>query len=441
MRVKFLTKLRFLTSAWRPRFFGFFQGHTALTQTELETTRALVDTETDAAIERAFENAFAQLAGGGEAVSFASGRMAFYATLRALGIGMGDEVLLTGFTCAVMANAVWRTGATARYADIAEDTLGTCPQDVARKINSRTRAIVVQHTFGLPCAIAAIAAIARSRRIPLIEDCALTLGSAFEGRVVGSWGDAAIFSTDHSKPLNTMTGGMLVTRDLTLAARVREIQAAAPTLALEHRRRLWQRLLSERTRLSPRRYGRGRLLLKLAGARRKLRGRFSQREEFIFLEADFKPRLKPDAYPYPARLPVFLAQIGRFELGRWPKTAAHRRSVLARLFQAASPELKQHFPSACTDSKCDVVPLRLAYTHPAAAEIQRRMSKCVDVDYIWFREPLVCATLGPSSFGYQAGECPVAERVGKKIINWPCDVPEADVPALLEMFVKCHQGL
>ena len=434
-------KLRLLASVFRPRFFGFYQGHTRLPPAELEAVHALVGRENHSETEREFERSFARTAGGGEAVSFAAGRMAFYAVLRALGVGRDDEVLLTGFTCAVMANAVWRVGATARYADIAEDTLGTSVADVARKLGPRTRAIVAQHTFGLPCDIAALAELARSRGIPLIEDCALTLGSMLDGQPVGSWGDAAIFSTDHSKPLNTMIGGLLVTRNAELAAKVRTMQAEAPALDAAHRQRLWRRLVLERAEFTPNRYGRGRVIAKLSNAPRKLRQRFGGPEDSVFLEADFKPRLKADAYPYPARLPAFLAQLGLFELARWPAVAEHRRSVLARLLQAAPPEVRSALPAAYTDSRRAVNPLRLAYAHTSAAEIERQMRATVDVDDVWFREPIVCATLGPASFGYQPGECPVAERVGRNILNWPCDVPEADVPELVRLFVKSHERL
>ncbi len=434
-------KLRLLASVFRPRFFGFYQGHTLLTSAELKAVHALVGMENHSETEREFERAFAEAASGGEAVSFAAGRMAFYAVLRALGVGMDHEVLLTGFTCAVMSNAVWRVGATARYADISEDTLGTSVTDVARKISPRTRAIVVQHTFGLPCDIAALAELARSRGIPLIEDCALTLGSTLDGQPVGSWGDAAIFSTDHSKPLNTMIGGLLVTKNPALAEKVRAIQAEAPALDATHRQRLWQRLVLERTQFTPSQYGRGRVIAKLSNAPRKLRQRFGGSEEAVFLEADFKPRLKADAYPYPARLPAFLAQLGLFELARWPAVAARRRHVLELLLQAAPPDVRNSFPAAYADSRRKINPLRLAYSHTSAAEIERRMRTAVDVDDIWFREPIVCATLGPASFGYQPGECPVAERVGRNIINWPCDVPEADMPELLRLFAKCHEGL
>ena len=434
-------KLRLLASVFRPRFFGFYQGHAMLTPIELEAVHALVGADNHLETEREFERAFAKAAGGGEAVSFAAGRMAFYALLRALGIGKDDEVLLTGFTCAVMANAVWRVDATARYADIAEDTLGTSVADVARKLGQHTRAIVVQHTFGLPCDIAALAELARSRGIPLIEDCALTLGSTLDGQPVGSWGDAAIFSTDHSKPLNTMIGGLLVTRNPALAEKVRMMQAEAPALDAAHRQRLWRRLVLERAEFTPSRYGRGRVIAKLSNAPRKLRQRFGGPEDAVFLEADFKPRLKTDTYPYPARLPVFLAQLGLFELARWPAVAEHRRSVLERLLQAAPPGVRNGLPAAYADSRREINPLRLAYAHASAMEIERRMRATVDVDDVWFREPIVCATLGPASFGYQPGECPVAERVGRNIVNWPCAVPEADVPELLELFAKCHRNL
>lgn len=440
MSVKPLSKLSYLTAALRPRFFGFFQGHAALKQDELDAIHHLVEKDADSVLERKFEDNFARLTGG-EAVSFAACRMAFYAVLQALGIGKGDEVLLTGFTCSVMPNAVWRTGATPRYADISADTLGTDPAAVARKITNKTRAIVLQHTFGLPCDVEAIAKIAQTTGIPLIEDCALTVGSSMNGQPVGSWGEAAIFSTDHSKPLNTITGGLLVTQNRSLVNRVREIQTAALSLPVEQRRRLWKRLLLERRNLSPGNYGRGRLAIKAVGGLRKVRQRFNKREEFTLLEGDFKPRIKPDSYPYPARMPVFLAQVGLSQLAQWQETAAHRRSVLARLFEIASPELKKHFPAAYRDAKYDVVPLRLAYSHPRAHEIEQRMRKYVDTDYIWFREPIVCATAGPASFGYVTGDCPVAEHIGQNIINWPCDVPEKDVPALLKLFSECHRNL
>ena len=69
------------------------------------------------------------------------------------------------------------------------------------------------------------------------------------------------------------------------------------------------------------------------------------------------------------------------------------------------------------------------------------MSESVDLDWIWFREPVSFASGGPSAFGYQPGECPASERVGSQIINWPCDIPPADADALLSAFRKAHSLL
>jgi dTDP-4-amino-4,6-dideoxygalactose transaminase len=126
---------------------------------------------------REYENQLAALIGPGRGVSFAAGRMAFYAVLKALGVGSNDEVILPGFTCSVMPNAVWRTGARPVFADIEAETFGSCASGIAAKITSRTKAVVAQHSFGIPCNIPEIVELCRKRGLALIEDCAITLDS------------------------------------------------------------------------------------------------------------------------------------------------------------------------------------------------------------------------------------------------------------------------
>lgn len=435
-------KLSFVTAALKPHYFGFVRGNDSVDEAGVAELRRILSGGDAERMTMEFESAFAAQIGTGECVSFAAGRMAFYALMQALGIGAGDEVILTGFTCSVMANAVWRTGATPVYADIASDTFGTDPSDVARKLTPRTRMIVAQHSFGIPCEIDELATLARSRGIFLLEDCALTLGSKFHGRTAGDWGDAAIFSTDHSKPLNTITGGLLYTRDAALAARVRDAQRALPTLDPEHQARLFGRFLLERKYYRPSRYGLGRLLTKLAGGRRKLMEKFGRPKEFVLLEADFKPRVKAGAYPYPARLPAFLAQLGLHELSRWPDEARRRAALLARFLAIADETgLRPHLPAAYSDSAREIVPLRFVYAHPRAAEIARRMAPHLEVDWFWFQEPVSFAPLGGESFKYGAGSCPNAERIGREVVNWPCAIPVGDEERLLALFREAHAGL
>lgn len=188
---------------------GFVCPHRYLTSGQFKTLQGLlVDTSGELPVR--FEHDLAVRLGASpeNVISVAAGRMGFYMALRAFGVGEGDEVLLTGFTCAVMVNAVLRVGAEPVYADISEGTLGTDPQSVAARITQNTRLIVAQHSFGLPCDVPRIMAVANG--IPVVEDCAISFGSTLNGRALGTFGDAAIYSFDHSKPVNALIGGAVL---------------------------------------------------------------------------------------------------------------------------------------------------------------------------------------------------------------------------------------
>ena len=430
----------YVKAAARPEFFGFCAGHYALTRQELERVEDSLR-HGDATALSDFEKSFARMAGGGEATAFASGRMAFYAAMMAHGVGEGDEVMLTGFTCSVMANAVWRTGARPTYADISPDTLGTCPSDVERKITPRTKLIVVQHSFGIPCEIDRIMTIARSRGILVFEDCALTIGSSLDGRLVGQWGDAAIFSTDHSKPLNTVTGGVLLTRDQKLAALAREIQQHSASLDADHQHRIMSRLKLERNWFSPSRYGVGRMLSKASGLGKRIREIAGKKEQPVFLDAEYKPRIKPGSYPYPARMPDFLARLGCLEISRWPQESESRRDLLRQfLTRAERARLHLAIPSAYGNPRFDIIPLRFAYTSDDHSRIVGRLNAKLETGWFWFKEPIVCAPGGLDGFEYAPGSCPVSESTGKRILNWPCVMHHEGRGPILEMFDMAHLG-
>ena len=112
-----------------------------------------------------------------QAFAFWKGRVALYAILESLGIGPGDEVIMPGFTCVVVPNAVLYRGAIPIYVDIEETSFTMDVRDIEQKITSRTRAIIVQHTYGIPAEMDAIMAVAAQAGVAVIEDCAHALGS------------------------------------------------------------------------------------------------------------------------------------------------------------------------------------------------------------------------------------------------------------------------
>jgi dTDP-4-amino-4,6-dideoxygalactose transaminase len=174
----------------------------------------------------AYEELFAaKLGTGSEAFSFWKGRAGLYAILKAMGITGGDEVILPGYTCVVVPGAIRHAGATPVYADIRAADYNIDPASVENLITSRTRAVIAQHTYGIPADIEALASLASAHNLALIEDCAHVLvGSQHRNRFLGTFGDAAFFSSQWSKPYTTGLGGMVVTSDRELSARLRSLQ-------------------------------------------------------------------------------------------------------------------------------------------------------------------------------------------------------------------------
>lgn len=164
---------------------------------------------------------------GGVAVN--SGTVALELGLRALGVGPGDEIILPSYVCAAPWQAIQRVGAQARLVDIEPDTFQISATAVRAAMTSKTRAIIVPHLFGLPADLTALASLG----VPIIEDCAQTLGARERGRLVGSVGALTVCSFYANKLLCTGEGGMVLSRDAALLERVRALREydGAPTLA------------------------------------------------------------------------------------------------------------------------------------------------------------------------------------------------------------------
>lgn len=143
---------------------------------------------------------------------FFKGRVALHAILQAAGIGEGDQVLLPGYTCVVVPNAIMYAGAEPVYLDIETNTYNIDCEKLEADLGTtwdpdRTRAIIVQHTYGIPCDMDSIANFASRHGLLIIEDACHALGSTWRGNPVGSFGDASFFSSQWSKPVTTGLGG------------------------------------------------------------------------------------------------------------------------------------------------------------------------------------------------------------------------------------------
>lgn len=264
----------------------------------------------------------------------------------------------------------------------------------------------------------------------MIEDCAITLDSSIDGIKVGNWGDAAVFSTDHSKPLNTIIGGFLYTKNRSLFEKAMKISADMPHLERAHQERLYDQFLFERDNYTPEKYPR---TVFINQVKTMIRYR---KQKFTFLEDDYKKVPSPGTgYPYPSKIPPFLAQLGLFEIDRWAKEKKRRKDLLKQyLCFAEQSDIKGHLPEAYSNSSLDIVPLRFVFQHPDSERLLKKMSRYIDTKWTWFREPIICCPDGPESLGYSLGSCRIAEKACQDIINWPCDVPENWDSKIIEIF-------
>jgi perosamine synthetase len=171
-----------------------------------------------------FEEQFAAWVGTKRAVSFSSGTAALHASAFAAGLKSGDEAITSPMTFCATANCVLYQGATPVFADVSADTLNLDPQEVAKKINARTKAIIAVDYAGHPADLAALCELAAQHGLVLIEDACHALGAEHLGERVGGIADMTVFSFHPVKHLTTGEGGMVTTNDVKLAETLRRFR-------------------------------------------------------------------------------------------------------------------------------------------------------------------------------------------------------------------------
>lgn len=188
----------------------------------LDAGRALWTSSAQAAAQvAAFEQAFGVAVGVRHALATASGRDALGLILDGLGLVAGDELIIPAYTLGELLPLMQARGLKPVPADIDPMTFNVTAASVGMRIGPRSRAILVVHLLGAPCDMPAICALGASHGIPVIEDCAHAIGARIDGRAVGSFGRAALFSLEATKAVSAYGGGMVATDDAALASRIR----------------------------------------------------------------------------------------------------------------------------------------------------------------------------------------------------------------------------
>jgi perosamine synthetase len=171
-----------------------------------------------------FERLVAEYVGVKHALAVSSGTAALHLLVRALDLGPGDEALVPSFTFAASVNALLYEGLTPVFVDVEPETYNLDPDDLARKVTSRTKAIMAVDVFGHPADWDAIQAVAEAHNLRVIDDSCEALGAEYRGRRIGAFGDAAAFAFYPNKQMTVGEGGMIVTDNDEIAALCRSLR-------------------------------------------------------------------------------------------------------------------------------------------------------------------------------------------------------------------------
>lgn len=353
-----------------------------------------------------YEQSLREYFGAADAVAYWKGRVALYAMLRGLGVGPGDDVVMPGYTCVVVPNAVRYAGARPIYVDIDPQTYNVTAEGVRQALTPATKAIIVQHSYGLPADMEAILDVARSRNLPVLEDCCHAFGSRWHGRLVGTFGAGAFFSGQWNKSYSTGLGGMAVMSDAALAARVRELtDATCASPGRLVRSVISAQLLAFHLLVFPRTFGLAMRVFRWLGRRGLMVGSSSVQEvEGQTPEGFFR------------RISAGQAVVGTNELRHIEQNVAHRRQ-LAALYERVLREAG--WPTPLISPGADPVMVRYPVPVTNKAELLAVAEKHLIEMGDWFNCPLHGAEAPLGNFAFDPASCPVAVRACDTVVNLP----------------------
>ena len=169
---------------------------------------------------QAFEEEVSSYLGVKGAAAVSSGTAALHLALVALGVGERDEVIIPSYVCTALLNAIHYVRATPVIADIEGETFNISVSDVKRRLTKRTKVVIVPHMFGLPADLSEMASLG----VPLIEDCAQSIGSRYRGTCIGGFGILSVFSFYTTKMIASGEGGMILSNQADLIEKIKDLR-------------------------------------------------------------------------------------------------------------------------------------------------------------------------------------------------------------------------
>jgi dTDP-4-amino-4,6-dideoxygalactose transaminase len=354
------------------------------------------------------------------AYSFLSGREAETALLKAIGVGKGDEVIVQAFTCVAVVNPIIWLGATPVFVDISQENYSMNMEDLKKKISPKTKAIIIQQTFGLSAPVRQVRELANKRGIFLIEDCAHViapslallnsksdnLGEKEFGSGPGTVGDAALFSFGRDKAVSSVYGGLVIVDNKNVASKIENLQSSAPYPSFFW---LYQQLLHPIfTYLVIAAFNQAPLLGKILFFVLKGTGLITLpigREEKDPQEGKYLIRKYPNS----------LAKLCSLQLNRIEQFNQNRLRLYRRYKEELGDfRLKLRFPEE--ETFYIRIPILVEHKENLVKYCRKFSIYLGD----WYSKAVTPKDVSLEKVGYIMGSCPVAEKVSREVLNLPC---------------------
>ncbi len=372
-------------------------------------------------LERMFRNYF----GFKNAFSFNSGRSSLISILKAMEIGNADEVIVQAFTCNAAVNPIIYVGAIPIFADI-DESLNISAEDVVKKVTNKTKAIMIQHTFGYPANIEEIRKICVANNLYLIEDCAHALGAKYKDSFCGSFGDASFFSFGRDKIISSVYGGMVTVNNEALLEKVSHFQKEInyPSLFWIKQQLLHPILMNKIVLpLYNSKIGRG--ILKMFLNLNILSKSVTSKENQGKLPSYF-----------PERMPNALAVLAINQFKKLQRFNEHRKEI-AQVYNSLLVNKKEFKVVFKKDKDKEVVFLKYPVLNVNPLKIVKEArKKGIYLNDGWFGSVVVPSLTSLENVCYIIGSCPQAEEIVKRIICLPThiNISRNDAKKVFELF-------
>ncbi len=357
-------------------------------------------------------NKLTQLLDQRHAWLFNAGRNALEVGLKSLNLKPTDEILCQAFTCVAVPNAIKWAGSKPIFVDTSKNSPNLNLHDLKQKITKNSKALIIQHTFGNPDQLDKIKLICQQHKLILIEDCAHTIGSKYQGKPIGSFGDLTILSFGRDKAISSVFGGALLTSNKRMAQKINKQHQS-----ITHPSNFWvfRQLLHPiiMTTIKPIYFSIGKYLVFIYQKSGLLSWPVTQKEKIC--QASLPLRKLPNALAILA-----LHQLNKLEL------INQNRQQIVSLYQKSLKTLNlKSFP---------LLRFPLLINNPEKLIKKAKKNQILLGD--WYRPVIAPKGVNLKSINYKPGSCPNAENISTKIVNLPTNISKTQARQVIRLVLN-----